>query len=345
MKVSASIELIWQLAGQEAIAAEFKEIEPEHFLMSLLKFSEMRASELEKLGAGGEAVQALVTDAGALEQELQERRLDSGAVRRDLRTVLGRGSSLYEGGQVHRAQATREYFDRAAIVAADAGSDTLMGMHLLRTILESPTPTIAQVLAEAGGAKLQGKAEQPLVKLYEYGKDLNRLIAEQKLGQDDARLAEAKAVLRILGLEQRHSAFLVTDDREVARKIVFTVARLISGTDVPAELRGKRIIDLSEPPEASTEAVEATGLLEKLLVETAGIRGIILYLPAIALRDQHTPGWVKALQSLASAGKIQFVARLPVTAGACIEKDRGWRKTARIVNVADVKTDDIPGEL
>jgi hypothetical protein len=28
MRVSASIELVWQLAGQECIAGEFKEIEP-----------------------------------------------------------------------------------------------------------------------------------------------------------------------------------------------------------------------------------------------------------------------------------------------------------------------------
>ncbi len=345
MKVSASIELIWQLAGQEAIAAEFREIEPEHFLMSLLKFSEMRASELEKLGAGSEAVQALVTDMGSLQQELQERGLDSGAVRRELRRVLGRGSDPYEGGQIHRAQATRECFDKAATTAADAGSDTLMGAHLLRTILESPTPAIAQVLAEAGGARPQGKPEQPLVKLYEYGKDLNRLTAEQKLGQDNARLAEAKAVLRILGLEQRNSAFLVTDDVEVARKIAFTVARLLSGKDVPAELRGKRIIDLSEPTKDSTKAVETSGLLEKLLVEAAGIRGVILYLPAISPQSQHTPTWVEALHSLASGGKIQFVARAPVIARAGIEKDPGWRRTARIVNVANEKMDDIPGEL
>jgi hypothetical protein len=38
MKLSAFIQLIWQLAGQETKAAGFTEIQPKHFCLVLLKF-------------------------------------------------------------------------------------------------------------------------------------------------------------------------------------------------------------------------------------------------------------------------------------------------------------------
>ena len=55
MKVSASVEMVMQLAGQEAIAAEFKEIEPEHLLAALLKFSELPTEEMDKIAPGSTA--------------------------------------------------------------------------------------------------------------------------------------------------------------------------------------------------------------------------------------------------------------------------------------------------
>jgi len=38
VKVSKSIEIIWHLAGSEAIAADFGELEPEHFMIAILQF-------------------------------------------------------------------------------------------------------------------------------------------------------------------------------------------------------------------------------------------------------------------------------------------------------------------
>lgn len=47
-RISLSIELIWKIAGEEAIGGDFEKIEPEYFMMALLKFSEFTQDEIEK---------------------------------------------------------------------------------------------------------------------------------------------------------------------------------------------------------------------------------------------------------------------------------------------------------
>lgn len=345
MKVSASIELIWQLAVREAIAAEFKEIEPEHFLIALLKFSEIPVVEVEKLGVGAEVVKVLTSDIEALKTELGNRKVDAGAIRRELRRAVGKGAARYEGGQMHRAPATREFFDKAAKAAADAGNDLLMGWHILVTMLESPTPVLAKVFAGVGGTKAVGEPLQPLILLYEYGKDLNRLATDSKSSTDNERTAEARAVLGVLGQAGRNSVFLATDDCEAASKVVYAAARLIMSKDVAPGLRGKHVIDLSELPGGTVSSRERADLLERLLIEAGSARGIILYLPAVFSRVQKPLSWADTLRTLAIAGKLQFVARIPGSARKQIEKDATWRKAARVVSIGGARTAEIPFEL
>lgn len=345
MKVSASIELIWQMAGREAVAAEFKEIEPEHFLMALLKYSETPVAEVEKLGAGAEAVKALRADIEALTLELSERNVDAGVLRRELRTVLGKGSTPYKGGSLHRAPATRELFDKAARAAADAGSDTLMGCHVLTTLLESPTPALAQVLAMTRGVKAEGESPSPRSLLSEHGKDVNRLVRKQRLASGDERMAEAKAVLGVLEQRVRNSVFLATDDGETARQVVFALARLLSSKEVPLPLKGKRIIDLSNLSKGESSPDGGNDLLEKVLVEASGTQGFVLYLPAVFTGEQAPASWAETLGPLASDGKLQFLARIPAPARLRVERDAFWRKVARVVSIGARTADEIPFEL
>lgn len=345
MKVSATIELICQLACREAMAAEYKEVEPEHFFMALLKFTDTPLSDWEQLGAGTEAVRVLSADVSALREELGNRNIDSGMLRRELRTILGRGNTPYQGGQIHRAPASRDYFDKAARLAGDAGSDVLMGRHLLLTLLEAPTPSMAQVLASAGARKGESAVQPPLVFLYEHGKDLNRLVTEQKLAQDKERLAEAKVTLRVLGQNQRNSVFLVSDHLEAVRKTVFTAVRCLSASDIPVSLKNKRFIDLSEIGGRTTKSKAAADLLERLLNEATAVPGIVLFLPAAGYRSQKMPGWTEALKVMAAHGKVQFVARLPSELRTIVEKDQGWKRVVQVISLAREKMNEIPTEL
>ena len=60
MKVSASIELVWALAGRESVSAGFEYVEPEHFLAAVLKYSELDDSEVQSLAAADAAAPALL---------------------------------------------------------------------------------------------------------------------------------------------------------------------------------------------------------------------------------------------------------------------------------------------
>ena len=107
MKVSASIELVVQLAGQEAIAGRHKEIEPEHVCLALLKLAELPVEEADKIAPGSSAARELAAEVGAVREELQVRGVDTTEIRRRLRRTLGRGRNAYEGGPMHRSPAGR----------------------------------------------------------------------------------------------------------------------------------------------------------------------------------------------------------------------------------------------
>ena len=100
MRVSASVELVWQLAAREAVAGEFGEIEPEHFMMALLKFAELPVEQVENIAAGAEAAKDLALEVGTVRERLESLSVETTKARRKLRGRVGRGKSPYEGGVV-----------------------------------------------------------------------------------------------------------------------------------------------------------------------------------------------------------------------------------------------------
>ncbi|MFQ5473737.1 MAG: hypothetical protein ACE5FA_12760, partial [Dehalococcoidia bacterium] len=163
MKIAASIEFMCSLAAREAIAAEYKEIEPEHLLAAILKFSELPVAELEKMAPGAHVARELAHDVEAARRELSDRAIDSTGVRRELRSAMGSGSCKYGGGVIHRSSASREVFDRAARLADDTGSESLSPIHVLEVILASPSPTMEKTLGEAVGPRIPRATETPLL--------------------------------------------------------------------------------------------------------------------------------------------------------------------------------------
>ena len=114
MKTSAAMDLVWQMATQEAIAGEFGEIESEHFLAAILKFAELPVVQMGNLVPVADVAREITADVGKIRDELKRRAIDTTHSRRELRARLGRGGRPYDGGQLHRSQAGRELFDAAA---------------------------------------------------------------------------------------------------------------------------------------------------------------------------------------------------------------------------------------
>lgn len=108
MKVSASIELSWQLAGREAIAGEFGQIEPEHFFAAVLKLAELPVEDVGNFAPGANVARELAAEVNTIRQELESRSIDSIRVRRALRARLGKGGAPYDGGENHRSQASKD---------------------------------------------------------------------------------------------------------------------------------------------------------------------------------------------------------------------------------------------
>ena len=139
--------------------------------------------------------------------------------------------------------------------------------------------------------------------------------------------------------------FLVSDNAETTRKVVFTAARLLAGNDVAQGLKKKRIIDLSEVSGTSTKSKTAPNTVENLLLKAAGMNEIILFLPAAGSKTQKLFGWTEILKTFAARGKVQFLARLPSSLCDAVEKDLGWRRTTHTINIPDANAGEIPGEL
>ncbi len=149
MRVSASTELICQLAAREAIGGHFGEIEPDHFCLALMKFSEFPVGEIEKMGPGGGIGTTLANEVKSLQEEFESRGVDVKRMRRKLRGHLGKGESWYEGGQLHRSHESRKMFKLAEGFAQHTGDETLTAGHLLEAILVSPTKAMEEVLGDA----------------------------------------------------------------------------------------------------------------------------------------------------------------------------------------------------
>ena len=110
MRPSASVELVLQLAAYEAAASQFAEIEPEHLLAALLRFSELSSEDLLKLVPGTAAGRELTSETDAVRKTLTERSINSTFVRNSVRARMGTGGVRYQGGRLQRTTASRQIF-------------------------------------------------------------------------------------------------------------------------------------------------------------------------------------------------------------------------------------------
>lgn len=334
MKLSASIQLIWQLAGQETKTGEFEEIQPEHFCMALLKFAELPEAQIIKLGLGASAAGALVSEITSLRQVIADAGLDATRVRRGLRARLGKGGCPQHAGKIHRAQATREVFEAAARSAADAGTETLTASHLLTEVLRSPTPALAQVLEAVGarpGAPV-GKPSRPSL-LDKFGADLTALTAQGKLTAPAGCEVECKALVQSLSQKERKSVLLVGEAHDAGRDVVVAAACSWAVSKPAPPLNKQRIIEVRYPQAAGTRADEWLDAWEKLFAEAASAKEVVLLLPPL---DEYEASsqvgeWQDLLKRIFEKRTVQCICR-----GSARAWDRWRRKDKRIERLVQV---------
>lgn len=346
MKIAASIEFIYNLAAREAIAAEYKEIEPEHLLAAILKLSELPVAELDKMAPGAHAARELASDVEAARSELSDRAIDSTSVRRALRSAMGTGDCKFEGGMIHRSSGSREVFDRAARLAGDAGSEILSPIHLLEAILVSPSPTMEKILGEAVGPRIPRPTETPL--LEEFGEDRTHLALSGKLPIAGDRAAECKALLHALAHDKRKCVFMVSNSQVTAQSVVTAAAHALATKQVPPGLRGSRIVDLTDPSRFAKDLASALDQMDRLFVEAAEAPEVILFLPAVEppRSPESAHRWLDMLRSALTVRATRCVCRVaPIAYQSLIKRDVVFKQFSSTMWISDQAISDVPTEL
>ncbi len=346
MKISASIELVWQLAAREAIAGECKEIEPEHVFEALLRFAELSKQDVAQTSAENQGLKDLVSDAGAIRGELQRRSIDSTRVRRGLRAKLGKGGSPYAGGTIHRSAATRALFDAAARLAAGSRSDVVTARHLFEASLTSPSATIQEVLGGAPAASQPEPGRNPELK--ERWRRLAAMQLDGAVAVQQERHVEGKALLRMLAQATRKHVFLLGENEEAARATVASVAQAIARKTAPPGLLNCRIIDLAARAGAIEAGSQAEQQLMKALAEAAGAEGLILYLPALKLEldPAAMAGTDSPLAARMKTTGAQWICRIdPQSYASLVQRDKTWKDLAEVMHVHGALPNRLPHEL
>lgn len=335
MRVSASIELIVQLAAREAIGGSFKEILPEHVLNALLKFAEFPAPDIEKLVAEAAVRQMLVSDVHSVREALDDRFIDSTAARRTLRQKMGKGTCPYAGGDLHRSAETRQLFDATARLADKNGSETLTPIHLLEAIFAAPTPMITEVLESISKAEA-ARCRTPL--LDEHGRDLRSVPADKELPGTAGRRGELSALAAALTDGKRPCIVLVSEGVDAVRALLLVLVRPAAEGATASSLGYGRVVEISSISGLLGNQKIIAGLAEEL----ARVRRTVLFVPLNAASAQE-PAKIRTLFQKTNVRCILWAS--PDVYREYIEHDAVWTECARMMWIRAETCDSIPEEL
>lgn len=345
MKLSAALDLVWQLAAQEAVNAAFAAIEPEHLLEAVLKFAELPQAEFEPAGIAAALAKPLADEVGQVQAELTRRRIDSRTARRRLRARLGRGDQPPAPGVVaiHRSPASRARFAAAGDLARQQGQAATGVAHLLAALLVSPTPAMVEVL---GAALDAGPARPPTPSQWiAPGRDLVPLAAAGRLPAPPDRQPECTALLQMWNQPRTRGVLLIGPEDATAATVA-ALAHALAVRPVEALPPLRRLIDLRAwPAEQPDQFPEG---LPELLGQAAGQEDLVLVLPAI--RDERDSAAQHAYRAvLAQALRGQPPRCLcPVEPAAYrrwLEKDMAWQRLAQAMWLRSTASTGLPSQL
>ncbi len=145
--LNTALQITWSLAAAEAIRARSLEIEPDHFFLALLKFSELDKRILAQVVQDPGEQKRIYREVLEVDLLFQMAGIASTRVRRFLRSQTPIGTALYEERVVHRSDSSRRLFSSALHKLYQSGdSRELSPRDLLLAIVENPTGCTAKYL-------------------------------------------------------------------------------------------------------------------------------------------------------------------------------------------------------
>ena len=277
---SNALLIAWRLAELEAGHLQTSVLEPEHFLLGLLKLPELEVSEIlsQRTALNDQEIRSEAEWTERLNRCFRNAGLDTTRARRRLRSRLVPGEEQIAPQQrFRRSTLMREVFSHADSFATDHGSMALEPTHLLAALLEIDRPEIRTVL-ELQGCATETLQNQVATVLQEdadavpghvgfprdkrkaspatrtrnsagiteaLGRDLTELARNRKLPLVIGRKAEMRSIVQVLLRSRKNNAILTGEPGVGKTGVVEGLAQRIVDQQVPEEFLGKRIVEIS----------------------------------------------------------------------------------------------------
>ncbi len=203
----------------------------------------------------------LQQDKGLVPDILRELHVNLETVKEQVDAALERGPKLaYETPQIYATPRVAQLLSAAA-AEADRLKDEFIGTeHILVAIVSEEKGEAASILSRAGVTKEQvfqalqklrgghrvtdANAESKYRSLAKYGRDLTQMAREGKLDPVIGREEEVKRVMQILTRRTKNNPIIVGEAGVGKTAIAEGLAEKIAAGDVPASLKGRKVIAL-----------------------------------------------------------------------------------------------------
>lgn len=343
MNISVSVDLIWNIAAQETIVANYKEIEPEHIFIALLKFAELPLEKLNTIGIDTSAIMQLTKEVDAVRKILIEREIESTLVRRQVRARLGQGNHPFRGGPVHRSQVSRNMFDKAVRLAEEQAEETLSANHLLESFLSSSSPIMMEVMKYCPHVGMIQHAPSSL--LAKHGKIIIHVDSQNAFSEKRFN-APSKALINSLTCGKFKVIFLISDQKSILHPVLKEALKLIALSNTYFHLKSKCFIDITQLKPENGKLTISLEEFKSILLEAAKKPEVILLIPSIEIHHNKVEEWAEVLKEMLFKENLCCVCQTTNEFyRKYVEKDPDWKRVSDVIWIHEASSDDVPLEL
>jgi ATP-dependent Clp protease ATP-binding subunit ClpA len=345
MNISLSVTIVWQLAAQEAIRSKSSQIEPDHYFLALLKFSELERNQLSDICQDSSDLDSIISEIGITAEILAKVVDNSKIARRTLRAKLPQGNSIQAEGPIHRSNSSRSLFAKAAdLVNQQPDIDQLQVSHILTIILMSPTPAMTKFLS-LQPVKPQILKRNTILFCERWGTDLLRSCDRHARIEDNKRNAEVIVLINVLSRPDKISSVLISNNTTDFDAVLSDLTEDIRCKIAPAELLCKSYVDIRNIETDKDPDYNADALLKALLNEAA-IQSDLILISNISPFISRGHNNLELLKKMLESRSVHAVF-LSTAAEyyALLELDKRWARRLHPIWINDGRDNYLPSKL